>query len=224
MAKLSDFDSYMASEADRYLQTINDKKGAATNKRQVGQRKRRLREQLYKLATITTGNLQFTSTPESMKQAGIEAAVAEANIENSIGQELEKYGSPPGGELVDDTNYEEEAQDEVLENYTLKPKNATIFGDKDGFGDWMINVYLEARPMLKKQVYFNYWKVKSGEIHFGSERSAASLAKALKWVSYTLRKRISANGITPNTTVISSTTTILNYDSGSHTLMKGRDN
>lgn len=224
MAELNDFDDYMVREADKYLKDINKNRGEATTNRQVGQRKRRMREALYKLSSITTGNLSFTSTPESLKQAGIEAAVSQANIENSIGQELERYGSPPGGELVDNTNYEdEEDEDEVLTNYTLKPKNAEIFGDKDGFGNWMKDVYLKSRPMLQDMIDYQYWKLKDGSYNFGKKRSATDRAKAMKWLSYTLRQRISANGITPNSVIISNSTTILNYETGSHTLNKGRN-
>jgi len=222
------FASFLEKEADKFLQSLNERRGSATSNRQVGQRKRRLREALYQASSQTTGNMSFTDNPESMKQAAIEAIVADAQIEDSVGQMLERYGSPAGGELIDDTDYEEmveheEQEDETIEGYVLKPKNAKIFGDKDGFGDWMKNVYLSERPMLNKMIEYNYWKVKDGSIHFGKPRNMEQYIKALKWTSYNLRQQISAHGITPNSVTLSSSTTILNYDAGSHTLNKGRD-
>lgn len=222
MAELGDFDDYMVRETDKYLKDINKNRGVATTNRQVGQRKRRLREALYKLASISTGLLSFTTTAESLKDAGISAAIEQANIKDSVGQELERYGAPPGGELIDDTDYEDEMGDETLENYVLKPKTASIFGDKDGFGSWLNDVYLESRPLLRDMVNKQYWKVKDGSYHFGEERSVSDKAKAMKFISWKLRDRISKNGIRPNSVIISNSTTILNYESGSHTLNKGR--
>lgn len=217
------FLSAMEKEAEEFLQSMNDRRGSSSNNRQAGQRRRRLREALYQSSSTTTGNMTFTSDPESFKQAAIESIVQEANIEDSVGQMLERYGSPAGGELVDDTEYDEEVdEDETIEGYTLYPKKAKIFGDKDGFGDWMQSIYLSSRPMLDKQINYNYWKVKDGAIHFGGKRSPEAKARALKWVSYKLRQRISAKGITPNSVTFSSSTTILNYDAGQHSL-HGRD-
>ena len=135
---------------------------------------------------------------------------------------MERYGSPPGGQLIDDTDYEEEDREEVLQRYVLKPKTATIFGNYDGFGSWLQDVYLEARPMLRDMVKYQYWKVKDGSYHFGKERSIEDKGKALRYVSWKLRDRISKNGIRPNSVIISNSTTILNYESGSHTLNRGR--
>lgn len=226
MPELSDFDDYILQEADKYLKEVKENRGEATTNRQIGQRKRRLREALYKATSESSGNLQFTTTPESLKEAGIEAAIQQANIDDSVGEEIEKYGVPPGGMLIDDTNYEDELEmeDEVLYDHTLYPKNAEIFGDKDGFGDWLQNVYLQSRPLLKDMIDYQYWRLKDGSYNFGKKRNNIQRAKALKFLSWKLRERISKNGITPNSVTVSSTTTILNYDSGSHTLSKGRDN
>ena len=223
MAKLSDFDSFMQKEMDTYLQSIKNRRGEVTNKRQSGQRKRRLREHLYKLSSQTSGNLVFTTTEDSFKDAAINAMVKDANIENSIGQELERFGSPAGGEIIDDTNYEEEVEeDEVLTGYRLKPKNAQIFGDKDGFGDWFVNVYLQGRPLLRDMIFKVYWYTKDG-IKFGADRDLVGRTKALKYASYMLRKKVSENGIMPNSVIITKSNTILKYDRGTHILDKGRD-
>lgn len=217
------FDAELRREAESYLQTLNEKRGPATSKRQVGQRKRRLREALYKLASISTGKMSFTSDEASFREAAINATVNEANIANSIGSDIERYGSPPGGELIDDTDYDDETDDDEVEDYTLFPQSKTIFGTKDGFADWMRNVYLKARPDLDKMIKYNYWKVKDGSIHYGSERSSTAKRKAHKWISMRLRQHISEKGIRPNSVIFSPHSTILNYDSGSHTLDKGRD-
>lgn len=223
MSALGAFDKYMVKEMDTFLKSLTERRGEVTNKRQSGQRKRRLREHIYKLSSESSGNFVFTSTAESFKDAAINAMVKEANIDNSIGQELERYGSPAGGEIIDDTNYEEEVEeDEVLTNYRLTPKNASIFGDKDGFGDWFVNVYLESRPKLRDMIFKNYWYTKDG-IKFGSDRTLVGRTKALKYASYMLRKRISATGITPNSVIITNSNTILKYDRGTHILDKGRD-
>ncbi|MBC8549027.1 MAG: hypothetical protein H8D23_05190 [Candidatus Brocadiales bacterium] len=220
------FAAILEKEAKEFLQSLNERRGRATSNRQVGQRKRRLKEALYAVSATTTGNKTFsTDNPQSMQQAAIEALVEEVNIKDSVGEMLERYGSPSGGMLVDDSEYDdeiEEDQDEVHNDMVLFPKTATIFGDKDGFGDWMKNVYLSDRPMLQKMIDYNYWKVKDGSIHFGKERTPEAKAKAYKWVSYQLRKHISKNGIHPNTVTISNSTTILNYDAGEHTLNRGR--
>ena len=218
------FDAELQQEADKYLQKINEKKGGAENQRQVGQRRRRLREALYKISSVSSGKKSFTTEESSFKEAAISAIVESANITNSIGSDLEKYGSPPGGDLVDDTEYDDEEDDSENEitGYILKPKTATIFGTKDGFADWMKNVYLAGRPMLADMIKYNYWHNKNG-IKFGKERSSNAKRKAHKWVSMQLRKRISERGIRPNSVVFSANSTILNYDSGSHTLNRGRE-
>jgi hypothetical protein len=218
------FDAELQEEANRYLQSINEKRGEATTARQEGQRKRRLREALYKMSTVATGIKEFSDDSEtSFTQAAISAIVESANIKNSIGADIEQYGSPPGGELIDDTNYEEEAEeDEEIVGYVLKPQTASLFGTKDGFSDWMRNVYLKERPQLEQMVNFNYWRVKDGSYHFGTERSRAAKMKARKWLSWKLREKISAQGIQPNSVTFSKNSTILNYDNGSHTLDRGR--
>jgi hypothetical protein len=224
MAQLKDFDEYMRKEADKYTKEIEKNRGGATSARQTGQRKRRLRERLYKLASIATGNLVFTTTDDSLKDAAISAILEEANISGSMGEEIEKYGVPPGGELVDDSNYEEFVEeDEFIDNPVLKPKTAKIFGEKDGFGDWFVNSYLSSRPMLRDMILKHYWYTKGG-IKFGGNKSLLARTKSLKYMSWKLRTRISQNGIRPNSMIISGQNTILNYDSGSHTLDKGRDN
>jgi len=212
------FDAELQEEADRYLQTINEKRGQATTARQEGQRKRRLREALYKLSTVSSGSKEF-SDDASFIEAAVSSVVESANIKDSIGSDLERWGSPPGGELIDDSETDEEEDNEIV-GYILKPKSAEIFGTKDGFADWMRNVYLKERPLLADMIKYNYWKVKDGSYHFGKERTPAAKRKAHKWVSWQLRTMMSAQGIRPNSVTFSKNNTILNYDSGSHTLKR----
>jgi len=217
------FDAQLQREAGAYLQSVNDKRGSADTPQKVGQRKRRLREALYRISSVSTGNKEFTTDEISFRDAAISAIVESANIKDSVGQDLERYGSPPGGDLIDTDEYENETDDEEEEinGYVLKPKTATIFGTKDGFADWMRKVYLGSRPILAKMIKFNYWYKKDGTISWGKERSADGKRKAHKWVSYRLRQLISQNGIRPNSVTLGKSNTILNYDAGSHTLNKG---
>lgn len=230
------FDTALREEAEKYLQSVNDKLGTATTNRQIGQRRRRLREALYEYSSQSSGNKQFTDNEASFKDAAINALIEEVNIQDSMGADIEKYGSPPGGMLRDEEDYLEDTDDEeIIEGYVIKPKTAEIFGDEDGFADWMVNVYLQKRPQLKKMIEYNYWKTKGGkpikgggktkpQLKFGKKRSPEGLAKALEWVSWRLRTHISEKGIKPNSVVISDYNTILNYDSGSHELNRGRMN
>jgi len=216
----------MEKEAEKYLTELNEKRGGATSARQIGQRRRRLKEKLYKISSSTTTDISFKEDDnDSLNQGIINAVVKSADIEDSVGQMIETYGSPAGGDIVDDNEYDDEyEEDETRTGYTLFPKNKSkLFGGKDSFEKWMKNVYLPARPELYAMVEFNYWRRRDGTLVWGKQRTRKAKNKALKWISYQLRKAISAKGITPNSVTISKTTTILNYDVGQHTLNKGRD-
>ena len=53
------FASFMEKEAEKYLTELNEKRGGATSARQIGQRRRRLKEKLYKISSSTTTDISF---------------------------------------------------------------------------------------------------------------------------------------------------------------------
>lgn len=221
------FDKKLEKEAYEYLQQLNESRGVATTNRQKGQRKRRLREKLSQSSSIANEAIEF-SDEHSMFQVGFNALIRKFGLSQTQSQDLEKYGSPPGAELSVDPLEEDEIiedQDEIDTNYVISTNKEAFGGGRvyGSFFQWVRDVYIPQRPILRDMVYNNYWTdKKTGQLRFGSPRSTQAKNNAIKWVAYQVRKYAAINGIKPSSVVFTKSNTILNYDSKSH-ILRGRD-